>query len=160
MSDLTRLLLVVVLPSVVAASLIEAAVLAWRAHAGRGERYDVGAMGVSLADLAGRIALQVGHTASGMYAQEPSRSSDTFGTTDGIIQYAEDGSAYFNLWETNRLALERAGVRQVEIAGISTGKPPASQIPRFTSSARWRKCVWQGLMSLQVLMIAMTGFPM
>ena len=25
-------------------------------------------------------------------------------------------------------------------AGISTGKPPACQMPRFTSSARWRKC--------------------
>jgi len=46
-----------------------------------------------------------------------------------------------------------------EIAGISTGKPPACQTPRFTSSARCRKCVWQGLMSDQVLMIAMTGLP-
>jgi hypothetical protein len=45
------------------------------------------------------------------------------------------------------------------IAGISTGKPPACHTPRFTSSARWRKCAWHGLMSLQVLMIAMTGLP-
>ncbi len=46
-----------------------------------------------------------------------------------------------------------------EIAGISTGKPPACQTPRFTSSARCRKWLWQELMSLQVLMIAITGFP-
>ena len=46
-----------------------------------------------------------------------------------------------------------------EIAGISTGKPPACQTPRFTSSARWRKWLWQELMSLQVLMIAITGLP-
>jgi len=45
------------------------------------------------------------------------------------------------------------------IAGSSTGNPPADQIPRFTSSARCRKWVWQGLMSLQVLMIPITGLP-
>src|SRR5216683_2627719 len=31
--------------------------------------------------------------------------------------------------------------------------------PRFTFSARSRKWLWQGLMSLQVFMMAMTGFP-
>jgi hypothetical protein len=45
------------------------------------------------------------------------------------------------------------------IAGISSGNPPACQTPRFTSSARSRKCEWQWLTSLQVLMIAMTGLP-
>jgi hypothetical protein len=43
-----------------------------------------------------------------------------FGTTNGFIQRAEDGSAYFNLWEANRRQLEQAGVEQVEIAGICT----------------------------------------
>ena len=43
--------------------------------------------------------------------------------------------------------------------GISIGKPPACQTPRFTSSARMRKCAWQGFASLQVLRIAMTGLP-
>src|SRR2546421_247471 len=46
-----------------------------------------------------------------------------------------------------------------DIAGNSIGNPPACSTPRFTSSARWCRCVWQGLMSLQVLMIAMTGRP-
>jgi hypothetical protein len=45
------------------------------------------------------------------------------------------------------------------MAGISTGKPPACQTPRFTSSTRCLKWVWQGLMSLQVLTIAITGLP-
>jgi hypothetical protein len=45
------------------------------------------------------------------------------------------------------------------IAGNSTGKPPASHTPRFTSSTRCLKWEWQGLMSLQVLTIAITGFP-
>ena len=34
-----------------------------------------------------------------------------------------------------------------DITGSSTGKPPACQTPRFTSSARSRRWVWQGLMS-------------
>ena len=34
-----------------------------------------------------------------------------------------------------------------DIAGISTGKPPACQTPRFTSSTRCLKCAWQELMS-------------
>ena len=46
-----------------------------------------------------------------------------------------------------------------DIAGSSSGKPPACSTPRFTFSARARRCVWHGLMSLQVLMMPMTGLP-
>jgi hypothetical protein len=46
-----------------------------------------------------------------------------------------------------------------EIAGISTGKPPPCQTPRFTSSARVRKCAWHGLRSLHVLRMPITGLP-
>jgi YfiH family protein len=52
-----------------------------------------------------------------------------FGTSDGLIRRASDGSAYLNLWEANRLALERAGVRQIEVAGICT----ASNVDEFYS---------------------------
>jgi hypothetical protein len=45
------------------------------------------------------------------------------------------------------------------IAGSSTGNPPACQAPRLTPSTRCLKCAWQGLMSLEVLTMAMTGFP-
>ena len=48
-------------------------------------------------------------------------------------------------------------ISAMDIAGISTGKPPDCQTPRFTSSARWRKCRWQGLISLHVLTMAMIG---
>ena len=44
-------------------------------------------------------------------------------------------------------------------AGSSIGKPPACSTPRFTSSTRCLKCAWQGLMSDQVLRMAMTGLP-
>lgn len=43
-----------------------------------------------------------------------------FGTTDDLVRRAEDGSAYLDLWAANRLALERAGVQQIEVSGICT----------------------------------------
>jgi hypothetical protein len=46
-----------------------------------------------------------------------------------------------------------------DIAGNSMGKPPACSTPRLTSSARARRCAWQALISLQVLMMPMTGRP-
>src|SRR5882757_6256381 len=46
-----------------------------------------------------------------------------------------------------------------ERTGISTGMPPAWSTPFFTFSASTLKCRWHGLISLQVLRIAMTGFP-
>jgi YfiH family protein len=46
--------------------------------------------------------------------------SEAFGPGDGLIRCAEDGSTYLNLWATNRLALERAGVSQIETAGLCT----------------------------------------
>lgn len=46
-----------------------------------------------------------------------------FGTTDGLIRRdPADGSAYLNLWEANRLDVQRAGVEQVEVAGICTAE--------------------------------------
>ena len=43
------------------------------------------------------------------------------------------------------------------IAGSSTGKAPASKMPRLTASARSRRCEWQGDRSLHVLSTATTG---
>lgn len=45
---------------------------------------------------------------------------ESFGTTDGLIHRASDGSALFDLWAANRMALERAGVEQIEVAGLCT----------------------------------------
>ena len=53
-----------------------------------------------------------------------------FGTVDGLIRRdPDDGTAYLNLWEANRLDLERAGVEQIEIAEICT----ASRTDEFFS---------------------------
>lgn len=43
-----------------------------------------------------------------------------FGSTAGLVNYAADGSAYFNLWEANRRALLMAGVESIEVAEICT----------------------------------------
>jgi hypothetical protein len=44
-----------------------------------------------------------------------------FGATDGLIRRSPaDGTAYFDLWAANRLDLERAGVEQIEVAGLCT----------------------------------------
>ena len=43
-----------------------------------------------------------------------------FGHLDRLIRRAGDGSAYLDLWAANRLALELAGVTQIEVAGICT----------------------------------------
>ena len=45
---------------------------------------------------------------------------ECYGNSNALVRYAEDGSAYVDLWETNRLALMRAGVREIEVAAIST----------------------------------------
>ncbi len=46
-----------------------------------------------------------------------------FGITDGLIRRdPSDGTAYFDLWAANRLDLERAGVQQIEAAGICTAE--------------------------------------
>ena len=47
-------------------------------------------------------------------------TAQVFGGTDGLVHRAGDGSAYLDLWAANRIALERAGVRQIEGAGICT----------------------------------------
>jgi YfiH family protein len=46
-----------------------------------------------------------------------------FGTTDGLVRRdAHDGTAYLDLWQANRLDVQRAGVEQVEIAEICTAE--------------------------------------
>lgn len=48
---------------------------------------------------------------------------------NGLVRWSDDGNAYLDLWAANRLALERAGVGQVAVAGICT----ASRTDEFFS---------------------------
>ena len=43
-----------------------------------------------------------------------------FGDDSELVLKSHNGKIHFNLWETNRLLLERAGVGQIEISGICT----------------------------------------
>src|SRR5512133_1025142 len=43
-----------------------------------------------------------------------------FGDESELFLSSQQGKIHFNLWETNRLLLERAGVEHIEIAGICT----------------------------------------
>jgi polyphenol oxidase len=46
-----------------------------------------------------------------------------FATTDGLIsRNPQDDTPYLDLWAANRLDLERAGLEQIEIAGICTAE--------------------------------------
>ncbi len=55
---------------------------------------------------------------------------DYFGSVDGLVRHdAADGSSYLDLWAANQLDLERAGVEQIETAGICT----AGQTDEFFS---------------------------
>jgi copper oxidase (laccase) domain-containing protein len=65
---------------------------------------------------------QVGEEVVGAFRQ-------AFGQPDRLVRRADDGSAYLDLWAANRLALERAGVLRIEVAGICT----ASQTDEFFS---------------------------
>ena len=46
-----------------------------------------------------------------------------------------------------------------DMTGNSTGKPPAAITPFLTDSASSRKCALQGVNSLQVLQMPITGLP-
>ncbi|MNT47843.1 hypothetical protein D3C72_1845890 [compost metagenome] len=57
------------------------------------------------------------------------------------------------------MAVGRRSVSPSDITGNSSGKPPASYTPIFTCSASVRKCELQGVSSLKVLQMPMTGRP-
>src|SRR5690606_8148403 len=59
----------------------------------------------------------------------------------------------------NSIAVGRSKVSPSDMTGNSSGKPPASQTPIFTCSARLRKCELQGVSSEKVLQMPMTGRP-
>lgn len=54
---------------------------------------------------------------------------EAYGSLNGLLQRAEDGSAYLDLWEANRRKLVEVGVEQIEVAAICT----ASNIDEFFS---------------------------
>ena len=59
----------------------------------------------------------------------------------------------------NSIAVGRIWVSPSDMAGNSSGSPPASHTPRFTYSASSRMCELHGVSSDQVLQMPITGRP-
>ena len=78
------------------------------------------AFGTAPADLQAGIGPSIGPERYQVGEEVVDAVRAAFGTPGGLIARAADGSAYLDLWAANRLALERAGVGQIEVAGICT----------------------------------------
>jgi hypothetical protein len=81
----------------------------------------VRAFGCRPGDIQAGIGPAIGPECYQVGAEVVAPVQSYFGLTDGLIRHEPaDGTAYFNLWAANRLDLQRAGVEQIEIAGICT----------------------------------------
>jgi len=78
------------------------------------------AFGSRPADIQACIGPSIGPRHYQVGEEVVQEAQDTFGTLDGLIARATDGSAYLNLWEANRQQLLGAGVQRIEIAEICT----------------------------------------
>lgn len=88
--------------------------------AGSAVRSMQAAFGSNPADIQAGIGPSIGPERYQVGEEVVGAVRSAFGTVEGLIRRAADGSAYLDLWAANRLALERAGVGLIEIAGICT----------------------------------------
>src|ERR1700684_1551332 len=102
----------------------------------------------------GTLQLAAPMTRDGVVLSQPHNS-----TTPSIGLPRIDSSTSMLTRFRNNIAVGRMLVSPIDITGNSRGKPPASQTPRFTCSAIWRKCALHGVSSDQVLQMPMTGRP-
>jgi YfiH family protein len=87
------------------------------------------AYGTQPADVEAAIGPGIGPDKFQVGPEVVNAVESTFGAIDDLVRYADDGSAYLNLWEANALALTRAGVHKIEIARMCT----ASRTDEFYS---------------------------
>lgn len=78
------------------------------------------AFGTDPADVQAGIGPSIGPEHYQVGEEVVAAVQEAFGQTDDLITRSADGSANLNLWLANRLALERAGVIQIEVAGLCT----------------------------------------
>jgi polyphenol oxidase len=91
--------------------------------AGQAVKVMQAAYGSDPADLLAAIGPSIGPHHYEVGPDVVAQVQDTFGKDAPGLLHASNGSGHgvqFDLWTANRLVLERAGVRQVEIAGICT----------------------------------------
>src|SRR5687767_6593000 len=111
-------------------------------------------IGPPLSAMVGRSQLAAPISSAGVVLSQPTSS-----TTPSIGLARIDSSTSMLARLRNSIAVGRSVVSPRDIAGNSTGKPPASYTPRFTTSASSLKCALHGLRSDQVLQMPITGRP-
>ena len=104
--------------------------------------------------IVGRSALAAPMSRAGVVLSQPTRSTTP---SSGLPRI--DSSTSMAARFRNSMALGRSVSSPRDMAGNSSGTPPASQTPRFTWSASSRSEALQGLRSDQLLQMPMIGLP-
>ena len=104
--------------------------------------------------MVGRSTLAAPISWPGVVLSQPPKS-----TTPSMGLPRIDSSTSMAKRLRNSIAVGRIWVSPSDMAGNSSGKPPASQTPRLTCSARSRSPALQGVSSDQVLQMPITGRP-
>ena len=102
----------------------------------------------------GILTLHAPITSEGVVLSQPQSN-----TTPSIGLALMDSSTSMLTRLRYNMAVGFINVSPNDITGNSTGKPPASSTPFFTASASSLKCPLQGVSSLQVLQMPITGLP-
>jgi copper oxidase (laccase) domain-containing protein len=76
--------------------------------------------GSTPADLVAGIGPSIGPDHYEIGADVILQVMQKYGDESQLFLKSHHGKIHFNLWEANRLALERAGVCQIEVSGICT----------------------------------------
>ena len=111
-------------------------------------------MGPPLTTMVGMSTLAAPISSAGVVLSQPTSS-----TTASIGLPRIDSSTSIEARLRVSMAVGRRFDSPFEKTGNSTGKPPASRMPRLTCSASWRKCALHGVSSDQVLQMPMMGLP-
>src|SRR3982750_1733006 len=111
-------------------------------------------MGPAVTTMAGMSQLAAPISSAGVVLSQPASSTTA---SMGLPRIASSTSMAARLRVS--MAVGRRLDSPLENTGNSTGKPPASEMPRLTCSAILRKCALHGVSSDQVLQMPMIGLP-
>ena len=111
-------------------------------------------IGPPVTTIVGRSTLAAPISSAGVVLSQPTNR-----TTPSIGLPRIDSSTSMLARLRVSMAVGRRFDSPFENTGNSTGKPPASRMPRLTCSASLRKWALQGVSSDQVLQIPMIGLP-
>ena len=109
-------------------------------------------MGPPETTMVGMFTLQAPITSDGVVLSQPQSK-----TTPSIGLALMDSSTSILARLRYNIAVGLINVSPNDITGNSTGKPPASETPLLTDSASSRKWALQGVSSLHVLQMPITG---